>query len=214
MQVVPLFRLEMVLFPGAELPLQVFEPRYRALLRHCLLRQEPFGVVGIRSGSELDPRATGFTVGTLAHIEAVARLPGGRSSVLARGGERFRMRRSVDGAAYPRAEVESLPDLPSAWYASTIVGELGAAYRAYRRSVELLGLEVPPFEQLPSDPGGLSWAVAQNLVVELASRQELLEERRPLQRIRRELSLLRREATFVSRGLANRMVRPPRYTLN
>ncbi len=214
MALVPLFPLELVLFPKAALPLHVFEPQYRALLRHCLLHQEPFGVLAIRQGAEVGGQAASFGVGTLAHIEEVSRLPDGRSDVLARGGERFRVRRRVAGAPYPRAEVEALGDLPSAWYASSVVGDLRRAYRAYRRSVRGLGLEVPLFEELPQDPESLSWAIADHLLVELSARQELLEERRPLVRIRRELSLLRREATFVDLGLANRLIRPPRYTVN
>ena len=214
MSLIPLFPLGQVLFPGAELPIRVFEPRYRALVRHCVLHQEPFGVVGIRRGSELDPAPLSFRVGTLARIGEVSRLPGGESEVLARGETRFRLVAVAAGAAYPQAEVEPLPDLPSTWYADTAAEQLRPAYEAYRRGLVAMGLDLPAFHELPKDPTDLSWAVAQNLVVELEARQLILEERRPLERLRREISLLRREATFVERGLANRLVRPPSYTLN
>ena len=214
MSLIPLFPLGQVLFPEAELPVRVFEPRYRALVRHCVLRQEPFGVVAIRQGSELDPAPLRFRVGTLARIAEVSRLPGGESEVLVRGESRFRLVALASGAAYPQAEVEPLADLPSPWYADTASGQLRPVYEAYRRGLVAMGLDLPAFQELPQDPAELSWAVAQNLVVELEARQQILEERRPLERLRRELTLLRREATFVERGLANRLVRPPSYTLN
>jgi Lon protease-like protein len=49
----PLFPLQTVLFPGALLPLHIFEPRYQLLVRRCVERQTPFGVVLIRSGPEV-----------------------------------------------------------------------------------------------------------------------------------------------------------------
>ncbi|MGH9580004.1 MAG: LON peptidase substrate-binding domain-containing protein, partial [Terriglobales bacterium] len=41
----PLFPLDLVLFPGAPLPLHVFEPRYREMIGECLAEKRPFGIV-------------------------------------------------------------------------------------------------------------------------------------------------------------------------
>ena len=49
----PLFPLHAVLYPGLTLPLHIFEPRYRLMLKRCLERKEPFGVVLIQAGSEV-----------------------------------------------------------------------------------------------------------------------------------------------------------------
>ena len=49
-ELLPLFPLEAVLFPGALMPLHIFEPRYRLLIRHCIERQRPFGIVRYADG--------------------------------------------------------------------------------------------------------------------------------------------------------------------
>ena len=82
----PLFPLNVVLFPGQTLPLHIFEPRYRALIAHCIAEKEPFGVV-------LADEDTGepSIVGTLAKITQVQKLPDGRLDILCVGTERFRL---------------------------------------------------------------------------------------------------------------------------
>jgi len=51
-EILPLFPLGSVLFPGALMPLHIFEPRYRLLIRRCIDRQRPFGIVLIRRGQD------------------------------------------------------------------------------------------------------------------------------------------------------------------
>ena len=41
----PLFPLNVVLFPGQTLPLHIFEPRYRIMIQRCIEQSQPFGVV-------------------------------------------------------------------------------------------------------------------------------------------------------------------------
>ena len=91
----PLFPLSAVLFPGAPLPLQIFEERYRRLVRD-LLELEPsqrrFGVVAIEAGSEAGmalPQM--FPVGCEARVQRIEPIPDGRSRLLAYGGARFRL---------------------------------------------------------------------------------------------------------------------------
>ncbi|HEX6016639.1 MAG TPA: LON peptidase substrate-binding domain-containing protein, partial [Burkholderiaceae bacterium] len=49
----PLFPLQSVLFPGAQLQLRVFEARYLDLVSRCLREQQPFGAICLRQGSEV-----------------------------------------------------------------------------------------------------------------------------------------------------------------
>jgi len=49
----PLFPLDIVLFPGENLPLHIFEPRYRLMINECYEDEKPFGIVLMRPGSEL-----------------------------------------------------------------------------------------------------------------------------------------------------------------
>lgn len=89
---IPLFPLHVVLFPGAPLPLHVFEPRYRALLADCLAAGAPFGVVCLTAGGEAGPGTVAFArVGTLAEIREVARYPDGQADLVTIGTGRFRL---------------------------------------------------------------------------------------------------------------------------
>src|SRR2546427_5367817 len=88
-ELLPLFPLGSVLFPGALLPLHIFEPRYRLLIRRSVERERPFGIVLIRSGAEVGPAAVPHAIGTEARIVAVSRLADGRSYIVTRGERRF-----------------------------------------------------------------------------------------------------------------------------
>lgn len=90
----PLFPLQMVLFPGATLHLKVFEARYLDLMSDCLRTQQPFGVVCLRQGAEAG-RGTQAeqieNVGTLAHLQDLDAEQPGILRVRCTAGERFRL---------------------------------------------------------------------------------------------------------------------------
>jgi Lon protease-like protein len=111
----PMFPLGSVLFPHAELPLHVFEPRYRALTEACLAGDGEFGVVLIERGSEVGGGDTRFSIGTVARIVAAGRLPDGRYLLATVGTRRLRVRTWLPDDPFPRAEVEILaePDPPA-----------------------------------------------------------------------------------------------------
>jgi Lon protease-like protein len=213
-QVVPIFPLGTVLFPGARIPLHVFEPRYRALVRDCLVGDAHFGVVAIRHGSDTDPLADWYQIGTLARIERLVRLPGGRLNLIVNGATRFQAHRSLEGRPYLRAEVELVESAPAVPSSPVVAAQLQGSYERYRMSLLGMSVAIPPFTELPRDPAELSWAVAGHLVVELRDKQRLLEESDPAQRIRLELALLGRESLLLERNLANRLIGAPAYSLN
>ena len=107
-----MFPLGTVLFPGAPLPLHVFEPRYRALTRACLDGDREFGVVLIERGSEVGGGDTRFGVGCRARIVEAAELPDGRWVLGTVGVGRIRIVRWLAEEPYPRALVEELDDGP------------------------------------------------------------------------------------------------------
>ncbi|MDP6513158.1 MAG: LON peptidase substrate-binding domain-containing protein, partial [SAR202 cluster bacterium] len=67
-RILPLFPLNSVLFPGASIPLQIFEDRYKQMLRDCLDADSRFGVVLIKSGREVGGSAEPHATGTVAQI--------------------------------------------------------------------------------------------------------------------------------------------------
>ncbi len=214
MQVVPIFPLGTVLFPGARIPLQIFEPRYRALVRDCLAGDSHFGVVAIKRGSDTDPLADWYDIGTLARIERLVRLPGGRLNLVVAGATRFQALRHLEGRPYLRAEVELVESTRSKPSSLFLASQLRAGYERYRLILVGMGVTIPPFAGLPQELAELSWAVAGHLAVELRAKQRLLEESDPIERIHLELSLLGRESVLLERDLANRLVVASVYSLN
>ena len=90
----PLFPLQMVLFPGAVLGLKVFEARYLDLVATCMRKRQPFGVLCLKSGFEAGRGESPVqmeSVGVLAHIEEVDAEQPGILRVRCLGGERFRL---------------------------------------------------------------------------------------------------------------------------
>jgi Lon protease-like protein len=88
---IPLFPLHTVLCPGIVMPLHIFEERYRAMTRRCLDTGDPFGIVLIRDGREVETEAVATLagVGAFAEIREAGRYPDGRFDLLAAGTGRF-----------------------------------------------------------------------------------------------------------------------------
>ena len=105
-----MFPLGTVLLPSEFLPLNIFEPRYRALVTDCLAGEREFGVVLIERGSEVGGGDVRTSVGTIAHIVEVDELPDGRSHLLTIGTERFRVLAWLPDDPYPLADIEPWPD--------------------------------------------------------------------------------------------------------
>jgi Lon protease-like protein len=107
----PLFPLPVVLFPGAEMPLHIFEPRYRQMVADCLQGDRRFGLVYHDSDEQGPFLSEPGRVGTIAHVERFHALPDGRSLIMVRGEERFEIRRGLDlEHLYYEAEVEPFVD--------------------------------------------------------------------------------------------------------
>ncbi len=90
----PLFPLQMVLFPGAVLGLRVFEARYLDLISDCLRTRQPFGVICLKAGAEAgrsDAPVQVEDVGVLAHLDEVDAEQPGILRVRCLGGERFHL---------------------------------------------------------------------------------------------------------------------------
>src|SRR5207249_4585993 len=112
------------------MPLHIFEPRYRRLIRRCMERHHPFGIDLIRSGSEVDPRAEPYDVGTEAKIVAESPLPDGRSYIVTRGERRFAVENLIpDAEPYLVGQVRYLDEADgdvAASHASVALEELGS----------------------------------------------------------------------------------------
>ena len=106
----PLFPLNIVLFPGMPLSLHIFEDRYKLLIGKCIQERQPFGVVLIKKGIEASgPLAEPHLVGCTAYVSQVERLEQGRMNIGAIGRERFRIISMDQSQSYLVGQVERYP---------------------------------------------------------------------------------------------------------
>lgn len=227
-QKLPLFPLHTVLFPGAPIQLHVFEERYRAMIGRCLEQSSPFGVVLLRSGSEVSPddpwvrrqveQAGGgdpemsalrqqlggapvsHVVGTTAQINAgeTVRLPDGRYYLVGLGQRRFRVQYLVQRQPYMIGSVAYLPEEGS----PGTIGEAQQLRELYRRYWAALGAatgEAPPTETLPEGAIDLTYWLAHRLQVDNARKQHWLEADVDT-RLREMAAALRRELALLPGG--------------
>lgn len=107
----PLFPLRSVLFPGGEIRLRIFEPRYLTLVRDCARQAQPFGVCLILDGDEAGQPALPAAFGTSARIVDFFTLADGLLGIAAQGETRFHVRRShVRDSGLIVAEVDALAE--------------------------------------------------------------------------------------------------------
>jgi len=174
----PLFPLPVVLLPGASMPLHIFEPRYRDMVRDCLAGDRRFGLVyhdWDRSGPFLSDEGR---VGCVAEIREHESLPDGRSNLVVAGMERFRI---VDGiesdTAYFEALVGPYRDLPEPGSSATPPDLRAARLRSialFLRVVESLE-QSPPHLPVLGDEGETAFVLAQAIAADPAWHQQLLE---------------------------------------
>ncbi len=143
----PLFPLDMVLFPGAVLGLKIFEARYLDLMSECMRSGGPFGVIGLRKGTEAGPGNVQLEdVGTLAHIDELDAEQTGILHTRCHGGQRFRLA----GAASQRSN--GLWSAPVSLIADDPPRAPGPAVTATVAALEEAIQKLEQHDQLPFAP--------------------------------------------------------------
>jgi Lon protease-like protein len=173
----PLFPLDLVLLPGAPLPLHIFEPRYREMIGECLTNHAPFGVVrGLDEGFA--------DVGCTAEIVTVTKeYPDGRLDLIAEGRQRFEVLTLNRARSFLQAEVSLLPDEPGA-------ADDGDKARAIQAHLEILALAGAVQDLSSADPGALSFYLAGSLPLHLDFKQKLLAIRSERERLQAVVTYL------------------------
>lgn len=204
----PLFPLNTVLVPGLVLPLHVFEPRYQVLIQALLTLPETaprhFGVIALRSGSEVAPAPAGeraadappalYGVGCTAELREVTPYSDGRYDIVSVGETRFQLL-GLDqqaGTPYHTGLVEFLDEQDGDDDLDRLAEHATLLFTAYREALDV------ELSELPDDPQVVSYLVAAAMVLELPERQALLEQPTTADRLRAELGLLRRERALVT----------------
>ncbi len=169
----PLFPLSLVLYPNEPLSLHIFEERYKELTAYCLEHEVPFGIVRVDDEEWAD-------VGTTARIDRVVkRYEDGRSDIVVRGEERFRIQTVRDDqSTYYTADVTLLEDEES----EVDLDLKERVITQHMKLLELAGRTVRP--DLYEGVEHLSFVLAQNGALDGAQKQELLEFTSENERIR------------------------------
>ena len=204
--ILPLFPLPLVLFPGATLPLHIFEPRYRQLLADV---RDPdgrfgdgrFGIVLTTGGPERALPAG--HVGCVAELRDVSELPDGRANVVVEGGERFALDRFlVAETPYHLAAVTGVRDRDESADAATIrelARQVRAAFVRVASAARTITDDTDALPTLPADDGELPFAVAAMVDFDVGIRQRILASRSPLGRLREVEQLLTRAVPGIER---------------
>jgi uncharacterized protein len=185
----PMFPLESVLLPGDELPLRIFEPRYSALVRDCLAREDQsFGVVLIERGREVGGGDARCDVGVRVRIAEFEDYGDGKYRLRCPVQERIRVVEWLSDDPYPRAVIEPWPDEAGAIGAAEIGDVEDRIWALFERIASARGLELGPRELLidpgmPDEPGERLYALASRVPMGAADRYAVLAAPSPVLRL-------------------------------
>ncbi|MFF4797517.1 LON peptidase substrate-binding domain-containing protein [Streptomyces sp. NPDC001351] len=221
----PLFPLNSVLYPGLVLPLNVFEERYRAMMRDLLKAPEDeprrFAVVAIRDGHEVAPSAPGMpdptalpelgpaagfgpdpaksfhSTGCVADAATIREREDGTFEVLATGTTRVRLVSVDTSGPFLMADLEELPEEPGDEAGALAEGVLRAFRQYQKRLAGARERSLTTGADLPDEPSVVSYLVAAAMMLDTPTKQRLLQAPDTASRLRDELKLLRSETAII-----------------
>ncbi|HTV82559.1 MAG TPA: LON peptidase substrate-binding domain-containing protein [Acidobacteriaceae bacterium] len=172
---IPIFPLDTVLFPGAALPLHIFEERYREMVGECLARNKEFGVV------RGDPERLAVIGCTAKIVRVLERYADGRMDILCEGTRRFEIDGLDDSRSFLQADVEFFDDEGQ----GSTRGEREECAALHFVTLHLAGIDVPA-TQLDLN-GPVAFQLADALPSDLGFKQQLLGSRSDAERTARLL---------------------------
>ena len=181
-----LFPLNLVLVPGEQAPLHIFEPRYHELISECLDFGNDFGLL-------LEDDEGMREVGTRCKVvEVIDRFPDGRLNVVVEATERFQLLEVTDGRAFRTAEIETLPDESD----TPLEDEVEEVLAAYARVVAAAEAEL---DDLDLDADSVAYQIAARIDFGTEVKQGLLELRSERERVIKLAPMLNQAAEAVER---------------
>jgi Lon protease-like protein len=187
---IPIFELPLVLLPTEQIPLHIFEDRYKAMIRHCLDEDVSFGVVLRTDSGARDVGCTAIVEEVLEEFED------GRMNILIEGDWRFQVSARLEGADFPLADVVQIDDRdpdPGA--------DPGAAIEAFERLLEAVGSDAELGDETEE-----AFEIAARVEIPVEAKQSLLETSSETERLELLSEILERlrEQVTRSREVADR----------
>lgn len=169
MSLLALFPLDLVLFPGAPLPLHIFEPRYKEMITDCLEHKRPFGMVRAQKDALAEVGCTA------AIIKVKKKYEDGRLDIDAEGRQRFEIIQLNQERSFLQGEVLFFDDDPG----TVSEADAKSALQLHTQLFDILGQET----EITSPNGCSSFQLAHELPVDLDFKQALLEMKSEPQRM-------------------------------
>ncbi len=214
----PLFPLNTVLFPGQLLPLHIFEDRYKIMINECMRKEAVFGVVLIREGSEVGQSATPFEIGTIARIKRIDKTEEGKFNLICLGEARFKILALNHNFPYLTAHIDIWPWHPleaeDILPRSIALKELLTRYLKALAKISKIEIDL---ENMPGEPLLLAYLAAIALQVSNHEKQRLLSEPGQEELIDHCIALLKREILSLKQLVSLPMVvddKPPSFSAN
>ena len=159
-----------LLFPGLQLPLHIFEPRYRAMVKDALARDRRIGMIQPQRAEEGAPL---YAIGCLGKIGEVEALDDGRFNLVLEGEARFRVLRELDAVTpFRQVEAELIEEEP---HPALSPVERAGFEREARRFAAAQGYAVDWEAVMRLDDQSLIDGTSQIVPFDIASKQALLE---------------------------------------
>lgn len=189
----PLFPLNVVLFPGGLLPLHIFEQRYREMVKFCIRNESSFGIVMIKEGEEVGEDVTPCKVGTAVDLVEVDRFPDGRMNIMTSGHSRFEILEVNDELPYLVGRVRMLDSLDTEPDTSLekIAAKTRELYIEYETLSSYLIFSWQTPDGNPEHPQQLAYQIGTRLRIPLSEKQELLEIASFDELLKREIEILK-----------------------
>ena|SRR2546423_8927105 len=185
-----LFPLDVVLFPGAPLPLHIFEPRYKEMIGECLEQKRPFGMIRVQKDSLAEIGCTAVILNVLKKYED------GRLDIATEGKQRFEIVQLNQERSFLQGEVILFDDEPS----QIAADDVEAVIKLHEQLLAILGQEA----QIEPDQSQISFQLAHDLPVDLDFKQTLLEMKSEAERIETLLEYYRATIPKVEKTLRAR----------
>ena len=189
----PLFPLQVVLYPDMTLPLHIFEPRYREMIRQCREQNWVFGVLLDQNDGGARATEPG-AIGTTARLTQLDVLHDGRMNIEVLGETRFKVVRTTQQTPYLSAKVEPFwEEMSDPTLLKSEFDAITELFKTYLKSHFARSNRSLSAVHLPREPEYLSYAVASFLQISLKEKQELLQMTNTQRRLRREIEILNKE---------------------
>ncbi|HEV3041065.1 MAG TPA: LON peptidase substrate-binding domain-containing protein [Candidatus Angelobacter sp.] len=182
-----LFPLDVVLFPGAPLPLHIFEPRYKEMINECLEQKRSFGMVRANKNALAEIGCTAVI------LDVSKKYDDGRLDIMTEGKQRFEIVQLSQERSFLQGEVLFFEDEPGEVPAT----DLETVVQLHEQLLDLLGQNVKIDQKHPR----ISFHLAHELPVDLDFKQALLEMKSETERVETLIEYYRATIPKVEKAL-------------